>query len=104
MPPLDPLVRLDVPDVRFDEAFLSTITSADNRLACECPRHLADLLLMVGSFERYSAKCASRNEEDAALHKELQRAAGRARAILETAMESLARAEGLPLPGQAEGS
>lgn len=104
MPPLEPPVRPDVPEVRFDEAFLATITSADNRLACECPRHLADLLLMVGSFERYSAKCASRNEEDAALHKELQHAAGRARAILETAMESLARAEGLPLPGQAERS
>lgn len=104
MPPLEPLERPDVPEVRFDEAYLATITSADNRLACECPRHLADLLLMVGSFERYSAKCASRNEEDAALHKELQRAAGRARAILETAMESLARAEGLPLPGQAKGS
>jgi hypothetical protein len=102
--PLEPLERPDVPEVRFDEAYLATITSADNRLACECPRHLADLLLMVGSFERYSAKCASRNEEDAALHKELQRAAGRARAILETAMESLARSEGLPLPGQAKGS
>lgn len=104
VPPPEPLERPDVPEVRFDEAFLATITSADYRLACECPRHLADLLLMVGSFERYSAKCASRNEEDAALHKELQRAAGRARAILETAMESLARSEGLPLPGQAKGS
>ena len=33
---------------------------------------------------------------------ELQRAAGRARALLETAMEYLARAEGLPLPGQSQ--
>lgn len=93
-----PLERLDVPEVRFDEETLSTITAAGNRLACECPRHLADLLLMVGSFERYSAQCASRNEDDSKLHQELQQAAGRARAILETAMERLARAEGLPLP------
>lgn len=95
---LPPLERPRVPEVRFDEESLSTITAAGNRLACECPRHLADLLLMVGSFERYSAQCASRNEDDAQLHQELQLAAGRARAILETAMERLARAEGLPLP------
>ena len=95
-----PLERPDVPEVRFNEEYLSTITAAGSRLDCECPRHLADLLLMVGSFERYSAQCASRNEDDAKLHQELQRAAGGARAILETAMERLARAEGLSLPAQ----
>jgi DNA-binding transcriptional MerR regulator len=96
---LPPIERPDVPEVRFDEEALFTITAAGNRLACECPRHLADLLLMVGSFERYSAQCASRNADDAQLHRELQHASGHARAILETAMECLARAEGLPMPG-----
>lgn len=100
---LPPPERPDVPEVRFDEESLSTITAAGNRLACECPRHLADLLMMVGSFERYSAQCASRNEDDAQLHQELQHAAGRARGILEIAMERLARAEGLPMPGQSQG-
>jgi DNA-binding transcriptional MerR regulator len=95
---LPPPERPDVPEVRFDEEYLSTVTVTGNQLACECPRHLADLLLMVGSFERYSAQCASRNEDDAQLHRELQLASGRARAILENAMERLARAEGLPLP------
>ena len=92
--------RSEVPEVRFDEEHLFTITAAGNRLVCECPRHLADLLLMVGSFERYSAQCASRNDDDAQLHRELHHAAGRARAILEIAMERLARAEGLPLPAR----
>lgn len=95
-----PQERSEVPEVRFDEELLYTITAAGNRLVCECPRHLADLLLMVGSFERYSAQCASRNEDDAQLHRELYHAAGRARAILEIAMERLARAEGLPLPAR----
>jgi hypothetical protein len=54
--------------------------------------------MTVGSFERYSAQCASRNDEDRALHRELNEAAGRARTVLEQAMERLARAEGLPLP------
>lgn len=83
---------------RFDEQALAAISSAGNSVACECPRHLADLLLMVGSFERYSAQCASRNEADRLLHQDLYQAAGRARAVLEQAMVQLARAEGLPLP------
>jgi DNA-binding transcriptional MerR regulator len=83
---------------RFDDEALATLAAAGNRLQCECPRHLADLLLMVGSFERYSASCANRNEADARLHLDLEGHAGRARAILEVAMEQLALAEGLPLP------
>lgn len=98
--PLERAEAPDVPEVRFDEEMLSTITSAGNRLACECPRHLADLLSIVGSFERYSAQCASRNADDARLHQELQHAAGRARAILEAAMERLLRAEGIPVPAR----
>jgi hypothetical protein len=83
---------------RFDEEALAMITAASAKLACECPRHMADLLLMIGSFERYSAQCASRNSMDAQLHQDLGQAAGQARAILEDALERLARAEGLPLP------
>ncbi|MBQ5939347.1 MerR family transcriptional regulator [Massilia sp. AB1] len=83
---------------RFDEDALVTITTASDRLSCECPRHLSDLLMMIGSFERYSVQCASRNPEDADLHALLARASGQARVILEDAMERLAIAEGLPLP------
>ena len=86
---------------RFDDEMLATITAAGNRMSCECPRHLSDILMMVGSFERYSAQCASRNQEDARLHHELGLAAARARMVLEGAMERLVLAEGLPLPGKA---
>jgi hypothetical protein len=83
---------------RFDEDALVTLTAASDRLSCECPRHLSDLLMMIGSFERYSVQCASRNPEDADLHALLAKASGQARVILEDAMERLAIAEGLPLP------
>lgn len=85
---------------RLDDAALAAITAAGNRLSCECPRHLSEILMMVGSFERYSAQCASRNQEDARLHRELELASGRARVVLEEAMVRLALAEGLPLPGK----
>ena len=83
---------------RFDEETLAGITGASSALACECPRHMAELLLMVGSFERYSAQCASRNSADAQVHLDLHQSAGQARMILEAALERLARAEGIPLP------
>lgn len=90
---------IEMAPLRFDEKALLNITAASSKLACECPRHMADLLLMIGSFERYSAQCASRNSLDADLHRDLGQAAGQARAILEAALARLAHAEGLPLPG-----
>ena len=87
--------RASVAPRRFDDSALAAYASAGNKLQCECPRHLADLLMMVGSFERYSAQCASRNAADAQLHAELEHAAAVARTVLEGAMERLARAEGL---------
>lgn len=86
------------PTQRFDENTLLELMNTSNNLACECPKHLADILLMVGSFERYSNQCASRNKNDARLHKSLEHAAAQARVILEVAMEALAKAEGLKIP------
>ncbi|WP_229418081.1 MerR family transcriptional regulator [Massilia sp. Root351] len=86
------------PPRRLDEQALAILASAPNSINCECPRHLADILMILGSFERYSQQCAARNEDDAALHQELSNSAGHARVMLETALERLARADGLPLP------
>lgn len=97
-PPLHGVALPNVAPPRFDEAALARITAAGTGITCECPRHLTDVLLMVGSFERYSQQCASRNPEDAALHAQLALASGRARMLLEDAMEQLAIADGLPLP------
>jgi DNA-binding transcriptional MerR regulator len=98
---LPPPAPVPPPPPRFDDAALAALGADARKLQCECPRHLADLLMMVSSFERYSAGCANRNEADAQLHTELELAAGRARAILEAAMEKLALAEGLTLPASA---
>jgi len=96
--PLQQAPLATVAPPRFDDEALATIAAAGNRLTCECPRHLSELLLMVGSFERYSAQCANRNPEDARLHTQLELAAGQARVVLENAMVALAIADGLPLP------
>ncbi|MEO7578358.1 MAG: hypothetical protein ABIT83_12175, partial [Massilia sp.] len=86
------------PPRRLDDQALLALAAASDRLACECPRHLSDILLMLTSFERYSEQCAVRSPADARLHQQLNRSAGQARVLLEDALEQLARAEGLPLP------
>ena len=83
---------------RFDEPFLAELSSAPRTIECECPKHLVELVLSLGGFERYSAECASRSPSDVVLHLELQRAAGLARSIMEQALERVAIAEGIELP------
>ncbi|GGE85572.1 MerR family transcriptional regulator [Massilia psychrophila] len=83
---------------RFDDEALANLAAASNSVYCDCPRHLCEILLMLCSFERYSAQCASKSPADALLHEQLNHAAGYARQLLEAALERLARADGLPLP------
>ncbi|MEY2842437.1 MAG: hypothetical protein RI920_474, partial [Pseudomonadota bacterium] len=92
------------PTPRFDVARMEALISSMPRVACECPRHLADLVTMLGQFERYSADCETRQPADVALHAYLYRVAGHARSMMEEALLTLARAEGLvPLDEGAQG-
>ena len=82
---------------RFNDAALTEFAGLSSAIACECPSHLAQLLLQISNFETYSGDCANRSEADAQLHAYLQRVAGTARMLFETALEHVAVAEGLPL-------
>ena len=95
----------DAPPRRFDAAALAHIAqmaAASSSVACECPRHLADLVLQLSAFETYSAECQGRSPGDAALHAHLQRVAGHARALLESALVRVAEAESIALPAAAD--
>lgn len=93
-----------VPAPRYADETLSMLAQASGGLACECPRHLAEVLMTVGSFERYSARCSARSPKDAELHAALQRSAGHARVLLEDALERLALAEGISVVTNQAGS
>ncbi len=98
-PPGVASLRLGAPAPRrFDDQALHVLAAVSSSVHCECPRHLSEILLMLNSFERYSEKCAAQTVADALLHEQLSHAAGSARALLEAALERLARADGLPLP------
>lgn len=92
------LTELTVSPPRFDDAALTEFAGLSSAIACECPSHLAQLLLQISNFEIYSGECANRSATDAPLHAYLQQVAGGARMLFETALERVALAEGLPLP------
>lgn len=87
-----------LPASRFDDTALTKFAGLLSSVACECPGHVAELLMQITSFESYSASCANRNLADTELHHYLQRVAGTARLLFEAALERVAIAEGLALP------
>ncbi len=83
---------------RWSDAALAEFAAASTTLACECPRHVAELLVQLARFEAYSAQCAHRSPADAALHDFLGGVAGDARTRFEAALEQVALHDGLLLP------
>jgi len=88
----------DIGPRRYDDAALTDFAALSSTIVCECPRHVAELLLQLSHFEEYSADCEDRSPADAALHAYLRRVAGTARSMFETALERIAIQEGLMLP------
>ena len=86
------------PARRFDDAALAQLAAASSAVACECPRHLTELVQQLAHFETYSAECVQRSPADAVLHADLMQVAGTARAMMEAALVRLAEAEGIALP------
>ena len=87
-----------VPPRRWNDAALVEFAGLSSTIACECPRHLAELLVQLSHFEAYSADCAHRNTADAEIHAYLRRVASGSRACFEAALEHVALHEGLSLP------
>ena len=97
-PSAAPLLRSPAPPHRFDDEALAHFAAASSTVACECPRHVAELVMQLSAFEAYSTDCTSRSPADAQLHAYLADVAGSARALFEQALERIAVAEGLAMP------
>ena len=80
---------------RFNNQQLANLVQASTTIDCECPHHLAQLVGDLTAFEVYSANCANRDAEDAALHGYLHQTTAQARALIEAALERVAVAEGI---------
>lgn len=80
---------------RFDDQTLTRMATRSSTIACECPRHLVELVMKLSAFEKYSDECESRSAEDALLHRNLGDVANRALAMFESALAHIAHEERL---------
>ncbi|GAC1604806.1 MAG: hypothetical protein NVS3B2_10680 [Ramlibacter sp.] len=94
----DALAAVSVPPRRWDDAALAGFAAQSSTVACECPRHVAELLMQLARFEAYSAECQRRSADDAELHTHLRQVAAASRLRFEAALERVALHEGLMLP------
>lgn len=89
--------RAPLPPRRYTAEQLVRLAAISSAVDCECPNHMAEVVQTLSSFERYSAQCESRDEDDAALHAYLHRTTAQARALMEEALAHLVEIEGLTL-------
>lgn len=82
---------------RFNDEVLARLTELPSPVACECVRHMAEIVVQLAGFERYSQECISTCPADAALHRHLSRTAGAARTMFELALQRVVNDAGLEL-------
>jgi len=80
---------------QFSSAELSRLGAQASVVACECPRHLANLVRDLQAFEDYTLACEAATPADAALHREVYDVIARARALTEDALAIVATEERL---------
>ena len=88
-----------IPDRMYPDSVLSRVAGISTDILCECPKHVAELISQLASFEEYSQECLSNSAEDAHLHAYLKSVSGSARAMFERALEMVAQHEGISLLG-----
>ena len=82
---------------KYSDETLTRVAGISTNVLCECPRHVAELIAQLASFEEYSQECLNRNAEDAHLHAYLRSISGSARSLFENALEKIAQHEGIDL-------
>lgn len=87
-----------VPGPRFSQETLEHLLNGHPKLECECPNHIAALVIAVGGFETYSRSCASKSAADAALHADLAEETGWMRARLEQLLVRVCEHDGIAVP------
>jgi hypothetical protein len=78
-----------IPGRQFSDDQLARVAGLASVVECECPQHLANLLVSLNAFEEYSEQCENRDPSDAELHAYLHRAAAQARNLIEEALQKV---------------
>ena len=99
---IDGLVGQQIPPPSFTSRQLAQLGSVSTVVKCQCPQQLAELLLGLGAFEKYSAECENQNAADSALHALLHATAAKSRHLMEQALTHVLRSEGITLPSESK--
>lgn len=86
-----------IPLRKYSDATLAKVAGISSNILCECPRHVAEIIAQLASFEQYTHECLNKSSEDAHLHAYLSSVSGSARALFENALEMIAKHEGFDL-------
>jgi len=86
-----------IPARKYSDETLARVAGISTNVLCECPKHVAEIIAQLASFEQYSQECLNKSTEDAHLHAYLTSVSGSARALFEHALEKVARHEGIEL-------
>ena len=86
-----------IPQRKYSDMALLKVASISTNVLCECPKHVAEIISQLASFEQYSHDCLNKSSEDAHLHAHLSAISGSARALFESALEMVAKHEGIDL-------
>lgn len=86
-----------IPARRYSDRVLQRVAAIPSQVLCECPRHVAELISQLSSFEKYSSECLNSSQNDAKLHAYLSAVSGTARALFEEALQRVALQEGIDL-------
>jgi DNA-binding transcriptional MerR regulator len=82
---------------KYSDETLARVAGISTNVLCECPRHVAELISQLASFEEYSQECLNKNADDAHLHAYLRSISGSARSLFENALAKIAQHEGIDL-------
>lgn len=82
---------------KFTPEELETLSTLDYSLYCECPRHLAGLLMSLNGFVTYSEQCLDSSPKDAIIHQFLRNMAAEAISSIESGLQLVLRAEDITL-------
>jgi DNA-binding transcriptional MerR regulator len=86
-----------IPPRKYDDIELMRVANISTNVLCECPKHVSEIITQLASFEQYSHECLNNSTEDAHLHAYLSSVSGSARALFESALEMVAKHEGIKL-------
>ena len=87
----------DTAQQRFSAQELARIAALSPALQCECPNHIAKLLMDIASFEKYSIECSIAEPGAQTLHNQLAEISAQARILFEDALIAVATADGIHL-------